>query len=66
VLKEQVSGEGPVPWNIGELEIGVPMMGDMPRPYRSLEEDTRVALAIRNDALDRCVFEERTGVAEGP
>jgi hypothetical protein len=30
------------------------------------KQDTRVALAIRNDALDRCVFEERTDLAGGP
>ena len=31
-----------------------------------VKRDTRVALAIRNDALDRYVFEERTDLAEGP
>ena len=31
-----------------------------------MKRDTRVALAIRNDALDRYVFEERTDLAEGP
>jgi hypothetical protein len=30
------------------------------------ERETRVALAIRNDALDRYVFEERTDLAGGP
>jgi hypothetical protein len=30
------------------------------------KRDTRVALAIRNDALDRYVFEERTDLTEGP
>jgi len=30
------------------------------------KQDTRVALAIRNDALDRYVFEERTDLAGGP
>lgn len=30
------------------------------------KRDTRVALAIRNDALDRYVFEERTDLASGP
>lgn len=32
----------------------------------SPKQDTRVALAIRNDALDRYVFEERTDLAGGP
>jgi hypothetical protein len=31
-----------------------------------VKRDTRVALAIRNDALDRYVFEERTDLAGGP
>jgi hypothetical protein len=31
-----------------------------------VKRDTRVALAIRNDALDRYVFEERTELAGGP
>ena len=30
------------------------------------KQETRVALAIRNDALDRYVFEERTDLAGGP
>jgi hypothetical protein len=30
------------------------------------KRETRVALAIRNDALDRYVFEERTDLASGP
>jgi hypothetical protein len=30
------------------------------------KQDTRVVLAIRNDALDRYVFEERTDLAGGP
>ena len=31
-----------------------------------VKRDTRVALAIRNEALDRYVFEERTDLAGGP
>jgi hypothetical protein len=31
-----------------------------------VKQDTRVPLAIRNDSLDRYVFEERTGLAGGP
>ena len=30
------------------------------------KKDTRVALAIRNDALDRYVFEERTDLVDSP
>jgi hypothetical protein len=30
------------------------------------KQDTRVALAIRNDALDRHVFEERTYLVDSP
>ena len=30
------------------------------------KQDTRVALAIRNDALDRYVFEERTDLVDSP
>ena len=31
-----------------------------------VEQDTRVALAIRNDVLDNYVFEERTDLVDGP
>ena len=31
-----------------------------------IKQDTRVALAIRNDALDRYVFEERTDLVDSP
>jgi hypothetical protein len=30
------------------------------------KQDTRVALAIRNDALDRYIFEERTDLVDSP
>jgi hypothetical protein len=31
-----------------------------------VKRDTRVALVIRNDALDRYIFKERTDLARGP